>query len=714
MYRPIQRQYAADRRAECGSRGDVCGGRAPALALPLILALLGPMSACGHDDGGSAGDGGGADAGVTCEERRIPGARPSSFSAEPIWIRAGGMTRAVALTPPRSSLLPRVSPRPARTLRRRPADTPAPLALGLRLLLIAPTDERPSYQAAAAALQRIAVPHDVLLAASDPLDRERLYDEEGGCRYTGVILSHGDLGYDDGSGWHSALSDEEWALLAEYEQSCGAREVIWYAEPSADLGLSESGTFDADTTETVSVTDPGADRFPYLVRGGAIPIKEVFGYRSAVSDPATTEPLFETAAGDVLAAVHTREDQTEVLALTVDSGPTSVHSQLLEFGIVEWVSRGLFVGKRRIYLSPHIDDVFLKSALWSDGGGEATYRMTADDVGHLLDWWSDLSGRLPARSAFRVQLAFNGAGSQASLFPDQSMVTALLAAESEFFWINHTWDHANLDAASADMVQEEIGRNCEKAEEWGLSHFQCTEAVTPELTGLGNPDAVEGLLAAGVRHVVSDASKNEADYPDNPGNNPAPNVGRANPLDPALLQVPRHPTSIFFDVSTPTEETGLYNEIYRDHWGRDLTYAEILDNDAEIAMAYLLSYDVDPLMFHQANLRFWEDGGWHSLYTDWIDLLVARFTALVDLPIVGLEMSDIATVMQERAALDRCGVTATLSADRTRLHLDSVGACVVPLTGLDAPDAGDVEHYGGVATTHVVMTGCEARDIDLP
>jgi hypothetical protein len=97
-----------------------------------------------------------------------------------------------------------------------------------------------------------------------------------------------------------------------------------------------------------------------------------------------------------------------------------------------------------------------------------------------------------------------------------------------------------------------------------------------------------------------------------------------------------------------------------------------------------------------------------------MDRLIERFTALVNLPIVGLEMSDVATVMKERAALDRCGVTATLSADRTSIHLESVGACVVPITGLDAPDAGEVQHYGGVATTHVVLTGCDARDIDLP
>ena len=705
----------ADRiRSGCGPFDRMCGRRAPALGLARlgVIASVGMVIGCGGDASPGAGE---TDAGglPVCEERRAPSGPSSTIAADEVRVEAGGAARAIALAPPRSSPLPATSPRPARAPLRRLADASTPLPLGLRILLVTPSEERASYRAPAAALQRIGVPHDVLLSGSDPLDRERLYDPEGGCRYAGVILSHSGLVAEDASGWHSTLSEEEWQLLAEYEQSCGAREVIWYARPAAELGLTESGQFDAEASETATLTAAGAARFSYLVPDGAIPIRNVYGYLSAISDPATTVPWLESSGGDVLAAVHTRADLTEVLALTVDSGPSSMHSQLLEFGIVDWLSRGLFIGKRRIYLAPHIDDVFLASALWSGTGGESTYRMTAGDVGHLRAWRDGLSGRLPPGSSVRIQLAFNGAGALPATYPDQAMVQALLAAESEFFWINHTWDHANLDAASEEMAAEEIRRNCDQAAEWGLRHFSCSDAITPEITGLDNPDAVAGLLAAGVRHVVSDASRTEEDNPSNPGTNPTPNVGRWNPLDPTLLQIPRHPTSIFFDCSTQAEEVGLYNELYRDYWGRDLTYQEILDNDADHALGYLLSYDVDPLMFHQANLRFWNDGGWHSLYTDWIDRLVDRFTAQVRLPIVGLDMNAIAGVMRDREALDQCGVTATWSADRTRIHLESTGACVVPITGLDAPDAGEVETYGGVPTTHVALA-CDSLDVDVP
>ncbi|HEY8143836.1 MAG TPA: hypothetical protein VIG06_14225, partial [Kofleriaceae bacterium] len=98
----------------------MCGGRAPALGLAVtLLAGLGGCSGGGDDDGGSAGS---PDAGLTCEERRAEAGRPSSFSDGLVRIQAGGATRAIALAAPRSAPLPPVASRPARVLRRRPAD----------------------------------------------------------------------------------------------------------------------------------------------------------------------------------------------------------------------------------------------------------------------------------------------------------------------------------------------------------------------------------------------------------------------------------------------------------------------------------------------------------------------------------------------------------------------------------------------------------------
>jgi hypothetical protein len=666
-----------------------------------LAALFLVVPACGEE-----ANRGEADGGPTCDQVSALEYQPVPTSPM-LQIERGGHAYDVALPRPQSALLPRVSP-PARSARL-PAEAGAPRAIGLSFLVVTPDAETPSYSAALAAFQRIGVPHEVLVARDHELTDDLLYQPDGSCRFAGIVLADGTLAYDDGAEWVSAFSPEEWERLAAYEVACDAREAVWYGYPDSEYGLVETGSFDAQTHVEAGLTAEGAARFGYLTPGAAIAIDSVYGYRAAIADPASTVPLVETADSDVLAAVHTRADGTEVMVVTIDSAFWSLHSQLLEYGIIEWLSRGIFIGARRIYLSPQIDDIFLASALWTEGDARPIYRMTAEDVDHLVAWQGDLADRLPSGSTVVTQMPFNGLGAQPSEYPDPSLRESLLAVQDRFYWLNHTFTHDNMNEMGGGNADLEVSRNCALANEWQLNRFHCTELVTPEISGLDNPDALAGMVEAGVRNVVSDASLIEALNPDNPGSNPSANVGRVNPFDPRIYQVPRHPTNIFFSASLPFEEVGLYNQLYADEIGRELTYEEILDDEAAIGLARMLAYDVDPTMFHQANLRVFGDG--HALYTDWVDRVVERYASLVALPVLGLDLGQVARVMQDREAFDRCGLTATLSADRTTLHLESTSACTVPITGLDAPDAGEVESYGGVPTTLVTLSGCDAREV---
>jgi hypothetical protein len=688
-------------------RGSARTGVTRAAAALLVGAL-----AC---DGGAGGGGptdihGDGDAGPVCERRRaieVPDPPPPM-----VQITRGGHAYDVALPRPQSRLVPRLS-RPARAARAALA-APPPRATALRFLLVTPDEETPSYSAARAALQRIGVPHEVLIARDAELADDLLYEADGACRFAGLILADGTLAYDDGSGWVSAFSPDEWDRLAAYELACGVREAVWYGYPDTDYGLVETGNFDDHAHVDAVLTADGAARFAYLAPGAVIPIDWVYGYRASIADPGTTTPLLETSDGDLLAAVHTRADGSEVLAVTVDSASWSLHSQLLEFGIVEWLSRGLFVGARRIYLAPHIDDIFLASALWTDGDGQPKYRMSEGDVAHLLAWDAALGDRLPPGSSVVTQLAFNGLGAQPSEYPDPSLREALLAAQDRFDWLNHTFTHDNMNAMGDGEAALEVSKNCALADDWQLDGFRCSELVTPEISGLDNPDALAGIADAGVRTVVSDASLTEALNPDNPGSNPSPNVGRVNPFEPRIYQVPRHPTNIFYSASLPGEEAGLYNQLYGDELDSELSYDQILADEAAIGLARLLAYDVNPTMFHQANLRVFGGETPHTLYTDWVDRVIERYSALVRLPIIGLDLRQVARVMQEREAINRCGLAATISADGSMLHLESTRACIVPITGLDAPGAGEVEHYGGVPTTYVALSECDEREVPLP
>src|SRR5207247_4791647 len=103
-------------------------------------------------------------------------------------------------------------------------------------------------------------------------------------------------------------------------------------------------------TKTVTVGSPAK---PLIV-------EQAIAY-PALPDPASpTTPLIKDASGNTLAAVTTYADGREILALTFDSNAYSLQTLLFGYGLVNWATRGLFVGERHVYMSPQVDDVFLE------------------------------------------------------------------------------------------------------------------------------------------------------------------------------------------------------------------------------------------------------------------------------------------------------------------------------------------------------------------
>lgn len=609
--------------------------------------------------------------------------------------------------------------------------TPGSRRIDLKLLVITAVGDEPAFLAASSALDRIGVPHDVLIAATDELTPAMLSDGVDHCNYRGVVIAVGGLGFVDPAtgSWTSAFTAAEWTILGDFERACAARELVWYGWPGAEFGLAMASSFSDAETVTARLTADGAGVFPFVQANAAIPIENAYGYRAVVTDPATTS-LVQTGDGYTLVARRVHGDGRETLIATVDSNPYLVHALVLESGMVSWVSRDLYLGKKRAYLSPQVDDIFIDNDMWNPQthsnpeDGSNTFRITGSDLAAFVSWQADLRGMLPAGSTYLTAMAFNGAGTQRREYPDQTLLAAARAAGPALAWVNHTWDHENMDAMARTTAAREVTSNCARAVQLGLAGFSCTELVTPDMSGLTNPTAVLGILDAGARSVVSDTSitpEIAAERGTTPGNNPSFNVGRVNARDARLYQVPRHPTSVFYDVSTRAAAVDEYNTIYRGYWGRDLGYAEILAFDTEFGLHYLLSGDIDPLMFHQANLRAELVDSLHRcLVCDWVETSAMRYAALLDAPILTLPQRDIANAMMARAAYDACGVTATYvegagagDGRPDTIELSSSGTCSAPVTGVTSP-LGLVEIYGGVPTTEVAMSPGTIVTIPLP
>lgn len=594
--------------------------------------------------------------------------------------------------------------------------------IDLKLLVITALGDEPAFLAARSALDRIGVPYDVLIAATSTLTPAMLSNDIDHCNYRGIVVAVGGLGLADPStgSWGSAFTTAEWTTLADFERACSARELVWYGWPGAEFGLTVSSSFGPGATVTALVTPAGVSVFPYIQASAAVPIQHAYGYKATVTDPATTA-LIQTSDGYTLVSVRLNADGRETMIATVDSNPNLVHTLVLESGLVSWVSQGLYIGKKRAYLTPQVDDIFIDNDGWNiathsnPSDGSNTFRITGTDLASFVTWQAAFRAGLPAGSNYITAMAFNGVGTVRSEFPDQTLFSAARAAGTNLTWLNHTWDHENLDLVTRTAAEAEVRRNCTRAASYQLNGFSCTELVTPDMSGLTNLNAVLGILDAGAHYVVSDTSITAAiaaERGTTPGDNPSFNVGRDNATDARLYQIPRHPTSIFYDVSTRAAAVDEYNTIYRGYWGRDLSYDELINADTEFGLHYLLTGDIDPLMFHQGNLTREVDGTVrHTLLGDWVEASAKRFVALVNVPILTLAQRDIATAMKARAGFDACGVTATFvegggasgSTLPDTLELSATGTCSVPLTGI-ASTLGTVETYAGVPTTELSMS----------
>jgi hypothetical protein len=199
---------------------------------------------------------------------------------------------------------------------------------------------------------------------------------------------------------------------------------------------------------------------------------------------------------------------------------------------------------------------------------------------------------------------------------------------------------------------------------------------------LTNADAMQAAVDVGIRFAVTDTSREGCD-------NPSPNTAFYNAYGPAILLVPRRPTGLSWNVSTPSEWVDRYNDSHRDYWGRDSTYEQVIDQVSDVLIHYLMRGEADPWMFHQANLRAYD--GEHSLLGELLDATLAKLAARSRVPVRTPPMEDIGLRFARRVNYQGAGVRATLFRGRA-LVIDAGRSVSVPVTGVRAADG---ESYGG-------------------
>ena len=544
-----------------------------------------------------------------------------------------------------------------------PAATPT-TKYEMRILVVAADAADYGLSTAKTILDQVGVPYEVLFAGPDPLDEQLLYTDSGDGRFQGIILTSNNLAYFDGITWASALSPEEWNTLWAYERHFGIRQVALNSYPTnfpEDYGFRLAGVRDTSTGNyTARLTSDGRSTFDYLQRDVRIPIRYAYTYLAEL-DPATTSSNVRTqlvdASGNVLAISSTSTDGRERLALTMAHNPYLLHTQLLAYGLIDWVTKGVFIGERAMYFMADVDDWFLPNDVWQPATQSIqpdAYRLDERDITSLVLQQTYLRLRYPAARDYVATLAFNGEGANLSA-PRTCLITrrnpdpltsASYCLRDAFNWVNHSYSHQYFDFTDYTESAFEIAENRSVARHLRLAQPDST-LVTGDVSGLGwyNPNGdgpkidnglhysnqqfLDAASDLGVSYVASNASV-PSHVPDCSG------CGTYHPLSPDILLVPRWPTNVFYSVTTPTELVNAYNSIYgpsgaMPYWDHDLSYQEFLDVETDTALYHVLSMSPYPHFFHVANVREYAAG--RSILSDFLATLFDKYSDFVRVPL---------------------------------------------------------------------------------
>lgn len=650
-------------------------------------------------------------------------------------------------TPPPA--LPR-PPRP-RPLANFPGSVPVDPSLGpqavggkvaLRLLVVGASPDDVGVAALEALLDQVGVPYETLIGSQETLTWERLVDADGIGRFQGVLLTSNNLSYFDGMAWQSAFDADEWNTLWSYEREYGVRQVSLYTYPSSwpeDYGIAFAGVHvTMSDALPASLTRDGQRAFDYLQRTARVPIRYAYTYLAAI-DPASTSfavtPLFTDPSGNVLGVTSVSADGRERLALTFSNGRYLVHTELVGYGLLRWVTRGVFLGERSLYFMADVDDWFLPNDVWdvdTDTVLPEAYRLTARDVQALSRSQTDLRNRYRQAQEFTVNLAYNGIGANtaasASCNPNARSVDPLTSVSrclrDSFRWLNHSYSHEYFDFLSYDDSRFEIRENRQVATRLGIRQPNRV-LITGDVSGLGwynedgeGPKTDHGLGASNPQFLAAARSLNvnvvasNASVPSH-----APDCwgcGVYHPLEPSILLVPRWPTNVFYMVMTPQQMADAYNAVYgpngaAPYWDHDLSYEEILEAETEIALYHVLTFSPYPHFFHAANTYEYAPG--RSILHDFLERLFARYADYYRLDLRSPDWSALANRVADRTSFMHSRAAGVWDRSANTVTVTTPVGGTIFLTGART---GDVTLYGGEPTSRFTLPAGGSRTVAVP
>jgi hypothetical protein len=604
--------------------------------------------------------------------------------------------------------------------------------VGLRALIVATDTNDFGVPTWKTTLDRVGAAYDVFYGATGTLTTSSLVRPDGAGRYNAILLTNSMQVYESGGSYLSALDPAEWNILWAYERNFGVRQAALYTSYGTwpeNYCLTSAGEVGVGATPIqLSLTAHGAGVFDYLKSSAQIPLVQSYVYRTAIT-PGCAAQATITQGGNVLGVTTTSTDGRERIALTFTSNQYLTHSDLLVYGLFRWTSKGLFLGEQRHHLNVDVDDWFnTADHYYPDGHVEYDpgWQVSGHDTVNLDAQQTALRAEHPQAADFTFNIAFNGAdidpfaGSNCSPNGGINELTATTKClKDRFRWLNHTLNHPELNHTNYATSYAEINDNKAAGTAIGLN-FPDDVLKTPEYSGLGvynpnpdddtsppvdhglggsNPALLQAAKDLGVKYLHGNMSFTS--------HKPAHlNAAVVHPMEPGISVVPDWPTNIAYFTTEPAEQTHFYNSFYGPngkfpYWPQDLTYQQIVDYEAEVALGHVTSGSIYSHTFHIANTR--DYGAGKTLLTDWVDAVMTKYESYYSVPLLNQHWSGLAaytSVRTQHFAQLGAGVDAVYDRSAGTVTVSSATAGTVQVGGAQGTGSST---YGTDVTTPVVL-----------
>lgn len=568
-------------------------------------------------------------------------------------------------------------------------------------------------------LEGYGIPYEIAYVPKTGFQLPTLNTSTSAGKYGGIV-SLSELSYEyDGGVWNSGISTEQYNTLYAYQLAFGVRFVRIDAYPQPAFGTTTAdqgvGCCSTDVEQLISITNNTGFPTANLKTGATMSTKNMFHYPAKVVDSTTTWQIAKYAPGgaftsDTTAAVINnfagRQQMVWFGSWATEWSPTS---NFLQHSYIHWMTRGLFLGARKTYLSTQIDDVHLSTDMYSPQG--KSFRLRAADLAAHVTWTKQINGRMPAGSNYFVELGHNGNGDIIEAVstdntvcnPDDAiwydyppdtpqefqkplgsgtnnwpstpasyswslacakrdpLATWLMTAANRdaFAHVSHTFTHLPQNNLTYSDANKEIVFNQAWLRQVGIANgnkFSPKGLIPPAITGLHNGDALRAWITNGIVNAVGDNSRPKLLSPYNEHWPMVSNV--SNNGYAGMNIIPRWPTTIYWNCDLPD----CTLQEWKDTASGKGTFQDLLTFERNTATRYLLGLRKDGFMFHQANLRqtdvasltIGSQSGKLSLLQAWTETISQEMTRLTNWPLISKKHDDLAQTFIDRMARDNC------------------------------------------------------------